>query len=208
MKRIPLPRLAAASASTVAALGATAVAGTTVATTVATTGAEQRPRNVYQASPARQPSAASVPDPADEHDHLRAARLQVRQVRMNRVPSARPAPQRDEARSSRTASRTPLIGSPREIARGMLAEHGWDGEQHACLDDLWERESGWEVHAENPSSGAYGIPQALPASKMAAAGPDWQDSAATQIRWGLDYIDDRYGTPCGAWDYWVSNNWY
>ncbi|MGH3329334.1 MAG: hypothetical protein ACRDPT_16355 [Streptomycetales bacterium] len=209
MKHIPLPRLAAASASTAAALGATAVLGATVATSVATTGAttgaEHRSRNSQQANPARQSSATSVPDPADEQDHLRAARLQAR---MNRVPSARPAPERDGTRASRTMARESLSGSPRELARDMLAEHGWSDDQYPCLDDLWERESGWNVHAENPSSGAYGIPQALPGSKMAAAGPDWQGSAATQITWGLDYIDDRYGTPCGAWDYWLGNNWY
>jgi hypothetical protein len=79
----------------------------------------------------------------------------------------------------------------------MLAA-GFGIEQFPCLDKLWTRESGWNAHAENPN-GAYGIPQAYPGNKMSSAGSDWQDSAATQIKWGLGYIDGRYSNPCGAW---------
>ena len=82
---------------------------------------------------------------------------------------------------------------------GMLGSYGWSSSQFSCLDPLWNLESGWNVYASNPSSGAYGIPQALPGSKMASAGPDWQSDAATQIRWGLGYIQAMYGSPCGAW---------
>ena len=71
-----------------------------------------------------------------------------------------------------------------------------------------DNESGWRVHASNPSTGAYGIPQALPGSKMSTAGPDWQNNATTQIKWGLGYISDRYSTPCGAWSFWQANGWY
>jgi hypothetical protein len=73
---------------------------------------------------------------------------------------------------------------------------------------LWDHESGWNYRATNPSSGAYGIPQSLPASKMATAGADWRTNPATQIRWGLAYIHDRYGTPCGAWMFWQGHRWY
>ncbi|MEZ5098039.1 MAG: hypothetical protein R2731_19335 [Nocardioides sp.] len=69
-------------------------------------------------------------------------------------------------------------------------------------------ESGWRVNADNPYSSAYGIPQALPGSKMASAGPDWATNPVTQIRWGLGYIRDRYGSPCGAWSFKRSHNWY
>lgn len=99
--------------------------------------------------------------------------------------------------------------APRQVALRMLAAHGWAGPgQFACLDALWERESGWNPHAENPASGAYGIPQAVPGSKMASAGPDWRTDAATQIRWGLGYIRQVYGTPCGAWTHEQADGWY
>jgi hypothetical protein len=90
----------------------------------------------------------------------------------------------------------------------MLSAFGWSSGQYACLYPLWDRESGWDVYAYNAGSGAYGIPQALPGSRMAIAGPDWQTSAVTQIRWGLEYIQDTYGSPCGAWDHEESDGWY
>jgi hypothetical protein len=95
------------------------------------------------------------------------------------------------------------------IARDLMSSmYGWGDDQFGCLVDLWNKESGWNVYATNPSSGAYGIPQALPGDKMATAGADWQTSAATQIKWGLGYISGRYGTPCGAWSHSVSVGWY
>jgi hypothetical protein len=100
---------------------------------------------------------------------------------------------------SRSASRD--AGDPRSAARAMLSDYGWSDDQWNCLDNLWERESNWDHTAQNPSSGAYGIPQSLPGSKMATAGDDWQTNPITQIEWGLDYIEERYGTPCGAWSH-------
>jgi hypothetical protein len=95
------------------------------------------------------------------------------------------------------------------VARDLMASmYGWGDDQFGCLVDLWNKESGWNVYATNPSSGAYGIPQALPGDKMATAGADWQTNAATQIKWGLGYISGRYGTPCGAWSHSVSVGWY
>lgn len=96
---------------------------------------------------------------------------------------------------------------PRGVAQEMLGARGQSAE-FSCLLSLWERESGWNPHAQNPSSGAYGIPQALPGSKMASAGADWQTNPRTQISWGLGYIEGRYGSPCGAWSFFQSNNWY
>ena len=97
---------------------------------------------------------------------------------------------------------------PRDIARAMLAQHGWSETEFACLDALWVGESDWEWNADNPTSSAYGIPQALPGEKMASAGPDWETNPATQIEWGLGYIRDSYGSPCGAWAHSQAVNWY
>lgn len=96
----------------------------------------------------------------------------------------------------------------RQIARAMLPTKGWGEDQYECLVWVWDHESGWRWNAENPSSGAYGIPQALPGDKMASAGADWRENATTQITWGLGYIQGRYGSPCGAKGFWLSHNWY
>lgn len=87
----------------------------------------------------------------------------------------------------------------RNVGCGMVLAKGWDLSQMACLEKLWNKESGWNEKARNKSSGAYGIPQAYPGDKMKSAGADWQTNAATQIKWGLGYIAGRYGTPCKAW---------
>ena len=92
--------------------------------------------------------------------------------------------------------------------KAMLASFGFASSQWSCLYSLWERESTWNVYAENAASGAYGIPQSLPGDKMASAGPDWQTDAATQIKWGLGYIKQVYGTPCGAWQNEVNYGYY
>jgi uncharacterized protein YabE (DUF348 family) len=126
---------------------------------------------------------------------LRAPRSELRAVGTKRV--------------HHTGSIGSSPGSAKAIARQLLAARGWgDAAQYSCLVTLWDHESGWRVHAAN-ASGAYGIPQALPGSKMASAGADWQNSARTQITWGLNYIAARYGTPCGAWSQWQANGgWY
>uniref|UniRef100_UPI003158AF62 aggregation-promoting factor C-terminal-like domain-containing protein n=1 Tax=Streptomyces sp. WZ-12 TaxID=3030210 RepID=UPI003158AF62 len=93
------------------------------------------------------------------------------------------------------------------IAVAMLKSLGWDS-QFSALEQMWTNESGWRWNATNPSSGAYGIPQSLPGSKMASAGSDWRDNAATQIQWGLSYIKERYGDPAKAWRFWQANHWY
>ncbi len=97
---------------------------------------------------------------------------------------------------------------PKAVAALMVADRGWNSAQFTCLVKLWTKESNWRWNATNRSSGAYGIPQSLPASKMATAGSDWRTNPATQIKWGLNYIAGRYGTPCGAWAHSVSHNWY
>ncbi|MBD3689991.1 G5 domain-containing protein [Nanchangia anserum] len=99
-------------------------------------------------------------------------------------------------------------GDAQQIALALLPEFGFGADQFTCLQTLWNHESGWTLTATNPSSGAYGIPQALPGSKMASAGADWRTNPATQIRWGLGYIAQRYSTPCGALAAWNSKGWY
>ncbi|GAA4472201.1 lytic transglycosylase domain-containing protein [Phytohabitans houttuyneae] len=89
----------------------------------------------------------------------------------------------------------------RRTGCALLLNSGFGLDQMPCLDKLWTKESGWNHKARNPSSGAYGIPQAYPGGKMAAAGADWQTNPVTQIRWGLDYIKKRYDDPCGAWQH-------
>jgi len=114
----------------------------------------------------------------------------------------------DAAVTTKAASVTTPSGSPRQIAQRMLGQFGWSSSQFGYLNPLWEHESGWSLTAENPSSGAYGIPQALPGSQMASAGGDWRTNAATQIKWGLTYIQGRYGSPCGAWAHEQADGWY
>lgn len=112
--------------------------------------------------------------------------------------------------SASSSSSTPTVpkGTAQEIARQMVADRGWGEGEFSCLVKLWNKESGWRTTAENRSSGAYGIPQALPGSKMATAGSDWRTNPATQISWGLKYISGRYGSPCGAWGHSQSVGWY
>jgi hypothetical protein len=97
---------------------------------------------------------------------------------------------------------------PRAVGRLLVGDHGWADTQFGCLDRLWNKESHWRWNASNASSGAYGIPQALPGSKMASIGSDWDTNPVTQITWGLQYISARYGTPCSAWGHSQASNWY
>lgn len=109
--------------------------------------------------------------------------------------------------SSSAATYTTPVGTAQTYAAQLVAANGWGAGEFSCLVNLWNRESGWNTHAYNPS-GAYGIPQALPGSKMAAFGADWQNDYRVQIQWGLSYIRGSYGTPCGAWAHSNAFNWY
>ncbi|TQJ31284.1 lytic transglycosylase domain-containing protein [Microbacterium sp. SLBN-146] len=123
-----------------------------------------------------------------------------------RTPAAPAAPNPVYATGGTAGDNSPA--GAQASARAMLPEYGWGDDQFACLVSLWNKESGWNYQAYNRSSGATGIPQALPGSKMASAGGDWQTNAATQVRWGLGYIAGRYGSPCGAWSHSQSVGWY
>lgn len=111
-------------------------------------------------------------------------------------------------RASRDKERVFAEGTPKEIAKVLVLERGWSERQYDCLVPMWRRESNWNPLAENKSSGAYGIAQALPGRKMAKFGDDWRTNPVTQIKWGLWYVENRYGTPCGAWSFWQRNHWY
>ncbi|MEU8242061.1 lytic transglycosylase domain-containing protein [Actinoplanes missouriensis] len=108
----------------------------------------------------------------------------------------------------------PIPGSCKEfngsraIGCTLMLQAGFGIAEFPCLNQLWNKESGWNYKAENRSSGAYGIPQALPGRKMASAGADWKSNPATQIKWGLGYVKGRYQSPCGAWTYFQNNGHY
>ncbi len=114
----------------------------------------------------------------------------------------------DSRGTARTKVERIRPADPKKLARALMPEYGMSSAEFGCLDNIWSQESGWNIHADNPSSSAYGIPQALPGSKMSAAGPDWANNAETQIRWGLGYIRDRYGSACGAWGFKSGHGWY
>jgi len=129
-------------------------------------------------------------------------------------PIAKPAPKPAPPPAPKPAPTTVIVvtpGSAQAIAKSMMGAYGWNTtSQFSCLVNLWNGESGWRWNATNPESGAYGIPQAWPANKMATAGADWRTNPRTQIRWGMGYIKGRYGTPCAAWSAWLSRSphWY
>jgi hypothetical protein len=137
-----------------------------------------------------------------------AAKKRAAELAAKKAAAARSAARaRAAAHPSQTAGAA-ASGSPQQVAEAILGSFGWSSGQFSCLNPLWEHESGWSVTAANPGSGAYGIPQALPGSRMASAGPDWQTNAATQIKWGLSYIKDTYGSPCAAWAHSQATGWY
>jgi cytoskeletal protein RodZ len=120
--------------------------------------------------------------------------------------------------ASRSNTRTsPAVNVPtscaaytgnRAIGCALVLQAGMDLTQMACLDPMWTKESGWNEKSKNGSSGAYGIPQSLPASKMSVYGSDYLTNPATQIKWGLSYIKNRYTNPCGAWSFWQAHHYY
>jgi hypothetical protein len=142
--------------------------------------------------------------------------LDEREERASRsTEDRRPETDRGKARALSSASGVADTKSedlsaadPKALARVLMPKYGLSSSEFDCLDNIWSQESGWNIHADNPSSSAYGIPQALPGSKMSSAGPDWENNPETQIRWGLGYIQSRYGSACEAWSYKQGAGWY
>jgi hypothetical protein len=192
----------------VAGVAAAATGGTIATGVVATSdpGQESVAALVSQAADGAALDAGAAAELASRDEDARPSRSRQR-------PAADPAKLRQLDQETRsggqvTRSKDLASGDPRQIAQAMLPEFGFSSGEFSCLDSLWVKESGWNVHADNPTSSAYGIPQALPGEKMASAGADWADNPATQIRWGLGYIAGRYGTPCSAWAHSQANGWY
>ncbi|WGD38430.1 transglycosylase SLT domain-containing protein [Lysinibacter sp. HNR] len=124
-------------------------------------------------------------------------------------PEPEPKPEPELGSKEKGTGQAPPQGTPDPgSAKAIALSYVGPGAEYDCLVALWNKESGWNHLAQNKSSGAYGIPQSLPGSKMASAGADWQTNPDTQIRWGLGYIQGRYGSPCGAWAKSQSSGWY
>ncbi|WP_457972579.1 aggregation-promoting factor C-terminal-like domain-containing protein [Arthrobacter sp. D1-17] len=149
--------------------------------------AKAAPKQAVKAAPAPKPAAA----PAAK-------------VVPAKVAPTKPAPARKPA--APVAVNDPA--GAQAYAAGKLSSYGWAPDQMQCLKKLWTKESEWRTTATNPSSGAYGIVQSLPAEKMASSGADYRTNYRTQINWGLGYIEERYGSPCQALNFHYANNWY
>ena len=190
---------------TVAIASGVAVAATGLAVS---TGVLSQPLQIDGAA-----AALSTATPAKS---MSQAELAQREQRASRsVDDRRPVADRSKARvlsnaSGAAVTRTEDLSNadPKSIAKALMPQFGMSVSQFGCLDNIWSQESGWNVHAANPTSSAYGIPQALPGSKMSSAGPNWESNAETQIRWGLGYIRDRYGSACAAWSFKQGAGWY
>ncbi|MFF2327897.1 MULTISPECIES: lytic transglycosylase domain-containing protein [unclassified Streptomyces] len=160
---------------------------------------------------------ASAADAAAKKSVEEAARIQAakdakskKQAAEAKLEEERKA--KEAERASRSAVRSAAsfasqssytVAEVQAMARQMVP-----ADQFQCFSNIVNHESSWNYRASNPSSGAYGLVQALPGSKMASAGADWQTNPATQIKWGLSYMDVRYKSPCGAWSFWQANGWY
>ena len=165
-------------------------------------------QQAFIASKARAIQAEHQQEVAAEHAAAQAKAAAAKTAKAAADKAAAKAAAAKATKAVQAAAVTTPSGSPQQIAKQMLGQYGWSSGQFSCLSPLWAHESGWSVTAENTSSGAYGIPQALPGSQMATAGSDWQTNAATQIKWGLTYIHDRYGSPCGAEAHEQADGWY
>jgi transglycosylase-like protein with SLT domain len=159
---------------------------------------------------------AAAADAAAKKSAEEAARIQAAKTAKAKKEAAEEEAEREreaaEARANRDAVRDAssfsaqssyTVAEVKAIARQMVP-----ADQFQCFSNIVNHESTWNYRAQNASSGAYGLVQALPGSKMSSAGADWQTNPATQIKWGLNYMNSRYDSPCGAWAFWQANNWY
>ncbi|MFJ7909489.1 transglycosylase SLT domain-containing protein [Kitasatospora sp. NPDC096204] len=210
--------LVVASAAT-AALAIPQAGNTTGAAPVAAVSADGRPvTEPGQADAAAAAAAAAAADAqAAQEAQAKAEADAAAQAQAEAQAQAQAQAQADakaqadaEAAASRSQERQNLnsapaaySGTPQQIAAQIVPAG-----QLQCFSNIVYRESSWNPLAVNASSGAYGLVQALPGSKMASAGADWRTNPATQIKWGLDYMNTRYGSPCAAWSFWQAHHWY
>lgn len=180
---------------------------------------QQQQAAAYQAAaPLRAQLAAAQAAAQQQAAATAAAASSQAQNAQNAARRATVKAKSKTASRSSTRKSTPSVGpipkscssysGNRATGCSILLSEGYALSQMPCLDKMWTRESNWRTTAENPSSHSYGIPQALPATKMAAFGSDYRTNPVPQIKWGLSYIKGRYNTPCGAWSFWQAHNWY
>ncbi|MFJ6936862.1 transglycosylase SLT domain-containing protein [Streptomyces sp. NPDC101132] len=228
MSRISVRGFAVASATAVTTVGAvvgvaagdtqpssdleTTAAGTTLLTDIPVGDQAQ----VQTASLTQQADALASAADADAKKSLEeAARIQAaKDAKAKKEAAEEKAKEEREAKeaASRSATRdadsfTPQASYTVAQVKAMARQIVGAG-QFQCFSNIVNHESTWNYRATNPSSGAYGLVQAYPGSKMASAGADWRTNPATQIEWGLNYMNSRYGSPCGAWSFWQANGWY
>jgi hypothetical protein len=159
---------------------------------------------------------AIAADASAKKDAEEAARKAAAQTAIDKKEAAEKAAQAAKdraeaaakARASRSSSSFPVQSSYSVAQIQAMARQIVPSGQFQCFSNIVDHESSWNYRAVNASSGAYGLFQALPGSKMSSVGADWQTNPATQIKWGLNYMDSRYGSPCEAWSFWQANSWY
>ncbi|MFF7855466.1 transglycosylase SLT domain-containing protein [Streptomyces sp. NPDC007904] len=151
---------------------------------------------------------------AEEAARKAAAETAIAKKKEAAEKAEREAKERAEAKAAATRSATrdassfPVQSSYTVAQVQAMARQIVPADQFQCFSNIVDHESSWNYRADNPTSDAYGLVQALPGSKMSSAGADWMTNPATQIKWGLGYMNDRYGSPCGAWSFWQANHWY
>lgn len=165
--------------------------------------AAEEQRRAEAAAKKRQAELRAARQQEEEKRRAEREKADGEQARTEAAPESARGPQA-ASRSAKRENRTVPSGSPQEIARQIIG----NAAEFRCFSQIVRRESGWNPRASNASSGAYGLMQALPGSKMSSAGADWKTNPTTQIKWGLNYMTERYGSPCGAWKFWQANNWY
>ncbi|MCX3285277.1 transglycosylase SLT domain-containing protein [Streptomyces sp. NEAU-H22] len=230
MSRISVRGFAVASATAVTAVGsvvgvasgstaqnndaeATATGATLLADIPAGQQAQVQTASLTQQADAQAIQAdASAKKDAEEAARLAAAETAVAKQKAAKKAAEAAAKERAEVKAAASRSKDiadfPVASSYSIAQLQAMARQLVPSGQFQCFSNIVDHESDWNYKAVNPSSGAYGMFQALPGSKMSSAGADWQTNPATQIKWGLNYMNDRYGSPCEAWSFWQANNWY
>ncbi|MFC5908990.1 lytic transglycosylase domain-containing protein [Streptacidiphilus monticola] len=218
MSRISVRGMAVASATAVTAVGAVVgvasgeqqptqvvdAAGST--TLLADISSGQQAQTVSDHISAQADAQQSAAQAAAQKAAAEAARIKAANAAKAKAAAEARAQQQAAARaaSRATLAKAYTKGSVQAMALSIIGSET----QYVCFSNIVTRESGWNYTAENAASGAYGLVQALPGSKMASVGADWRTNPATQIKWGLNYMNSRYGSPCGAWSFWQAHNWY